>query len=235
MPGFTMHLAEASQLLPELKKRYPVDEAWQNRFLLGTLLPDTKTMADKKTSHFWVEEDMDKLARAPHLELFCEKYRGRLSEPCLLGYWAHLYLDYCYVSRFWPTMLSFLDENGRETPYTSQITNVKILRSGELVPLKNFYTVDYYYGDYNRMNQYFFDRYPIQIPYYEEGFDPGIEEVKIHHMHRVLEEMDLLVASLQHPVPGEVKAFDVEAFDRFITENAVDFLKLSGHSTCHFK
>ena len=231
MPGYTMHLAEAAMLLPELEKRYPVDEAFRNRFLLGTLLPDTKIRGDKKVSHFWAEEDLDKIARAPRMERFQEEYAGRLSEPCILGYWAHLYLDCCYVEHFWPTMITFLDENGEREARTEHIARVRIEKSGEEVPLKDFYTVEYYYGDYNRMNQYFFDRYAIQIPVYEEGFDPGIREVEIHHMKRVIGEMEQLIRMLDHPVPGEVRVFPVERFDRFIQENAIEFLALHDRVT----
>ena len=224
MPGYTMHLAEATMLLPRLKKRYKTDEKWVNRFLLGTLLPDTKIRGDKKESHFWAPEDLDKIARAPKIELFLDKYGKRLPEPCLLGYYAHLYLDSKYVTDFWPDMLAFFDANGREAEKTEEIARVHVARSGENVSVKDFYSVEYYYGDYNRMNGYFFDRYPIQIPVFEDEFDPGIDEVNIQHMHRVLSEMDMLVKSLDQPVPGPVRVFDVEEFDRFIARNAEEFL-----------
>ena len=224
MPGYTMHLAEATMLLPRLKKRYKTDEKWVNRFLLGTLLPDTKIRGDKKESHFWAPEDLDKIARAPKIELFLDKYGKRLPKPCLLGYYAHLYLDSKYVTDFWPDMLAFFDANGREAEKTEEIAMVHVARSGENVSVKDFYSVEYYYGDYNRMNGYFSDRYPIQIPVFEDEFDPGIDEVNIQHMHRVLSEMDMLVKSLDQPVPGPVRVFDVEEFDRFIARNAEEFL-----------
>lgn len=225
MPGYTMHLAEAAMLLPKLKKLYHTDEKWENRFLLGTLLPDTKIRGDKKESHFWAAEDLDKMARAPKIELFLDKYGSRLPEPCLLGYYAHLYLDSKYVTDFWPDMLAFFDANGQEAEKTTEITMVHVAKTGENVPIKDFYSVEYYYGDYNRMNKYFFDRYPIRVPVYEEGFDPGIDEVKMKHMHRVLGELDMLARELDHPFPGPVRVFDVEAFDRFIARNAEEFLE----------
>ena len=224
MPGYTMHLAEAAQLLPTLEKHFPVDETWRNRFLIGTLLPDTKIRGDKKVSHFWAEEDLSKMARAPRLDLFLKRYGNRLSEPCILGYYAHLYLDEGYVKHFWPTMFTFLNQEGREAEEIADIVQVLVKKSGERVPLNRFYTVDYYYGDYNRMNKYFFDRYPIEVPVWEEGFDPGMEEVQISHMHRVLGEMEQLVRSLDTPVAGEVKVFPVEEFDRFIQRNGEEFL-----------
>ncbi len=232
MPGYTMHLAEASQLLPKLGKYYPVaDPVWRNRFLIGTLLPDTKIREGKQYTHFWNPDDLVRLARAPEMARFYRKYGARLEEPCMLGYWAHLYLDTCYVNSYWPSMLTFYDENGRESDRMDEIRQVRIAKSGELVPVGRFYSVDYYYGDYNRMNGYFFGKYPIEVPVWDEDLDPGMEEVEIRHMHRVLGEMEQLVASL--PATKEegvrqaeqAKAFDVPDFDRFIMENGKEFLK----------
>ncbi len=98
MPGFVIHLAEAIVIMESMKKK--PDDAWRQDFLLGSLLPDTRLGEHKAVSHFWGCGQEEYIARAPKLSLFLEKYRHRLDEPAILGYYAHLYLDEHYVCRF---------------------------------------------------------------------------------------------------------------------------------------
>ncbi len=100
MPGFIIHLAEASMIMNRIGK--DLDSDWKQEFLFGNLLPDTRLGGDKAISHFWSAEGAENIARAPKLSLFLEKYGHRLNEPVILGYYTHLYLDERYVDEYWP-------------------------------------------------------------------------------------------------------------------------------------
>ena len=153
MPGYIMHLAEGRLLEPHLVQSGLLKgERALSLFQNGLLLPDTKRKKEKQISHFWNENDLDKLAIAPDLELFYKKYQKRLHEPALLGYWAHLHLDNCFVKVFWPDNFCFLDEAGNEQELWDRIRQVKLKRTGQIVPVNDFYSKDWYYGDYSRMN-----------------------------------------------------------------------------------
>ena len=97
MPGYIMHLAEGKIIQKLLAGTGLLAEGAADLFEAGLLLPDTKRKKEKYTSHFWNDADMDKLAIAPDLGLFLAKYGSRLAEPVLLGYYAHLHLDWRFV------------------------------------------------------------------------------------------------------------------------------------------
>ena len=51
MPGFIIHLAEATMIIDYMKKK--PDTKWCYEFLMGSLLPDTRLGDEKKFSHFF--------------------------------------------------------------------------------------------------------------------------------------------------------------------------------------
>ena len=53
MPGYVIHLAEAELILDKMRKLRQTDDAFEQAFLTGTLLPDTRLKGEKRFSHFW--------------------------------------------------------------------------------------------------------------------------------------------------------------------------------------
>ncbi len=126
MPGYIMHLVEAEQVLRKLERQTGIqaEESWRSRYLLGALLPDTSTKEEKQQSHFWTPETLQKLARAPHLPLFLEKYKTSLSDPVVFGYLVHLHLDSCYVNGYWPSVFSLQNDAGEPEEGYEQVTRI---------------------------------------------------------------------------------------------------------------
>lgn len=225
MPGYIMHLAEGRLLEPHLVQRGLLKgERALSLFQNGLLLPDTKRKKEKQISHFWNENDLDKLAIAPDLELFYKKYQQRLHEPALLGYWAHLHLDNCFVKVFWPDNFCFLDEAGNEQELWDRIRQVKLKKTGQIVPVNDFYSKDWYYGDYSRMNSRFIREYSITIPAVEDGCADAIEEVSAQDLYIVKKELTELCAHREKNEP--LRVFSPEGLDVFLKETAEKFLKL---------
>lgn len=225
MPGYIMHLAEGRLLEPHLVERGLLKgERELSLFQDGLLLPDTKRKKEKHTSHFWNEKDLDKLAIAPDLELFYAKYEKRLHEPALLGYWAHLHLDHCFVKVFWPENFCFLDEEGNEQELWDRIRQVKLKKTGQIVPVNDFYSKDWYYGDYSRMNSRFIREYGLSIPVVEKGCADGLDEVSEQDLYTVKDELTELCT---HETKNEpLRVFSPEGLDTFLKETAEKFLKL---------
>lgn len=227
MPGYILHLTEAKLVTEGLIRRgisIPWEDGWQEQFALGALLPDTKRKREKIASHFWNPEDVrqDKLALAPDLERFENLYRGKLKGPGCWGYWTHLHLDTLYVHQFWPRNFEFQDEEGRMQDRGKEICYVKLANLPRLLPVESFFSNDYYYGDYTRMNDYFSRKYNLCVPDFheEEWMDFPIREVHPEDLKEVLRELSLLMDQIEPGSEKELKVFSLPQMEAFIRETA---------------
>lgn len=193
MPGYIMHLVEAGMVLQKLEKQSGVQagESWRSQYLLGALLPDTRTGAEKQQSHFWRQEDLRKLARAPYLPLFLEKYGTHLSDPVVFGYLVHLHLDAFYVNTYWPSIFRLQNDAGEPEEGYEEVTRIWLMGQQQAVDRQVFFTKDWYYGDYSALNHYLIRKYQIQLPVYppEEPFAVELEEVQEADLAGLLERL----------------------------------------------
>lgn len=164
MPGYVIHLAEAELILDKMRKLRQTDDAFEQAFLTGTLLPDTRLKGEKRFSHFWDPDKLECLALGPDLARFTNKYGQRLNEPVMLGYLAHLHLDARYVTEYWPTVMAFYGCTGEPEYRKAHIAEVEIKRLQKCVPVSQFFSIDYYYGDYTKLNGYFIHKYHLRVP-----------------------------------------------------------------------
>ena len=220
MPGYIMHLSEANLILNQLFDDR--DELFKRKFIAGNLLPDTKLARAKVTSHFWNPDSLEQMAIPPDLSLFLGKYEDCLSDPICLGYYAHLYLDEKFVKEYWPEMVTFFDDDMQIQPKKEDITLARIEKTGQIVPRETFFTGEYYYGDYSRLNAYFIDRYQVNLnlPLTEIGECP-VEEVVVDDLARVLLELHTITERC--PREEETRVFDRERLSRFLEHTALQF------------
>ena len=221
MPGFILHLAQATMLMNYMREK-PSPE-WTYEFLMGSLLPDTRLGAEKRISHFWDEACMDNIARAPKLERFLEKYGHRLDEPVILGYYSHLYLDERYVNDYWPTIIEFQDADGCPEPRKDYIDRVLLKQKGTYIPFEKFFTVENYYGDYTRSNHWLVERYGIVPPEYSELLNVNMEEVHTGDLKRVIEELKHIYQCGQCGDEKDMAVFELESLDAFVQKTAKEF------------
>ena len=209
MPGFIIHLAEATMLIHYMKKK--TDPQWCYEFMMGSLLPDTRLGDEKKFSHFWDEVSMENIARAPKLERFLEKYGHRLNEPVVLGYYMHLYLDERYVNGYWPTILDFKNSEGHSEPKKNRIVCVELKQKGKSIPFHEFFTTENYYGDYTRSNHWLVEQYQIEPPVFSILNYVDIDEVDAKDLKRVIEELDHICQSAHLGDEKEMAVFDLKS------------------------
>ncbi len=221
MPGYILHLTEAQMIIQELEgEGYTFDENWINAFLLGSLLPDTKRKKEKITSHFWNPEDLVQQAIAPNLPLFLQSYGGCLDSPLMLGYLAHLDLDACFVNSFWPSMWEFLDADRHPQTLQEKIRFAHLKKSGRLIPVRDFFSSAYYYGDYSRMNAYLLHTYHLRVPVYDPSLACPIREVRLEDLKEVLSELQFLCETVHPGAEKELTVFDLPSLLDFIQETA---------------
>ena len=225
MPGYVMHLAEVDMVLGILRESQELSEQWVQRFVTGNLLPDTRLLKEKYISHFWNPANAGRIAQAPDLELFLKKYHPDMDDPLLLGYLMHLDLDEKYVHSFWPGCMAFYNSEGKPETRADRVAEVEILKTGQRVPLKDFFSPALYYGDYGRMNGFFARKYHIRKPEWEEITDFHMDEVKLSDMEKICEGLDWLFAHCSPDDNPDLKVFDLQQFDDFIQRTAEEFSK----------
>ncbi|MDO4491634.1 MAG: hypothetical protein Q4B85_11260 [Lachnospiraceae bacterium] len=222
MPGYILHLTEATMIIKELKQEgYPCPAEWCNAFLLGNLLPDTKIKKAKITSHFWNPEDLKYQAIAPDLSLFLEKYGTKLQGPLMLGYLSHLYLDACFVNSFWDSMWEFLDGENHPEILQEKIRFVHLKQKNQWIPVSDFFSSEYYYGDYSRMNAYLLHKYKPSVPVFDPALTCPITEVHMEDLHMVLGELQHLCDTLHPGAEEQLAVFDLPSLEAFISETAL--------------
>lgn len=164
MPGHIIHLAAASRVL----EQHPVDDVWANEFLLGSIVPDMLERSNKKQSHFWSDEGYVKFERVPDLEAFWAKYGDKITNPFVLGYYSHLYMDALFMRTSWKTHFTFYDKNRQPNDLFDEVAFIGYRKDENdtihVYPREEFFSNAYYYGDYDRVNPYIIKNYNVRIP-----------------------------------------------------------------------
>lgn len=159
MPSYVIHLSCARRALEWLPE---MDTQEQNLFFLGNMIADM--CRDKHYTHFWNDETYPMLARRPDLGWFMEKYGDALDEPYVRGYYAHLLLDYLFLDEYWGKHFRFFGVDGRPDHLYDTVTSVEVVEQHKSYDRYAFFSKEWYYGDYDRMNGYFARKYMVEFP-----------------------------------------------------------------------
>ena len=227
MPSYVIHLSCARCACELLA---PMDDAQRNLFFLGNMIADMS--ADKHYTHFWNDETYPMLVRRPDLNWFLKKYGDALHEPYVLGYYAHLLLDYRFVDVYWEKHFRFYGANREPNILYDEVKYVEVLEQQRLYDRYDFFSKKWYYGDYDRMNAYFARKYKVQFP----GLEFGDAEWKQVHriteidwsyapeaMNRTKNLLDVSVAAAEKnhmDTKPQLQVFDLEELDILIKETA---------------
>ncbi len=218
MPGFILHIAAAKMLFD----KYNIDATY-DAFGVGNLIPDS--VSDKTFSHFRHPRRNEKLMVYPDLELFLDKYQHLLHDSSCLGYYFHLYVDRIYAKDYIPQIVSFYDENGQEVSNRVDITHALIKRTGELIPIKTFFSDEYYYGDFTKLNTYLINRFELSTSLNKNVKNPGIEEVDYANIAAIETQLQEYLEIPEDAV-NELKVFEAKHLIEFL-EGLVDEFVLS--------
>ena len=204
MPGYILHLTAAKMFLDHS----------ENDFYVGNLLPDVTS--DKKVSHFRNPEYEENMIEYPDLELFRNKYRDYLDDPCVYGYYFHLYVDNKFFSEYFPSRFTLLDDELNRVCKRKDTAKVRIEATGELIARDDFFSEKYYYGDFTKMNNYLIDRFGIQFDFQVPKENRRIDEVNYEDLNRVMEELKVFT---------ETPIEEIHNLKVFQIEDLLDFLK----------
>lgn len=174
MPGYIIHLVEAKLVLEGLyEKKYSLalnmcaeesQNQWRELFYCGTLLPDAVLSEEKKRSHWWRSEGEEKVFQIPNLAEFEKENEITLNNPAVCGYYIHLYLDHKFYEEFLPQFIELRDKNGRIDGSARYSTDVYLRRSQELITKERFFSEEYLYGDYTKLNAELVKQHQLILP-----------------------------------------------------------------------
>lgn len=238
MPGYIIHLTEAEMIMQRMRaKGYPqVDQKdWKNCFVYGALLPDACEKKDKASTHFWSENKQDDILVIPKWERFVKEYEEYLDAPEVFGYLVHLHLDWCFFGEYMLQNVDFLDKDMKSKRLLSEIQMVRIKRNGKLVPVGDFFSEEYLYGDYTKMNSYFIRKYNL-----DGNIQPNIEsnlikQANTARMPQLLDKMNKFIDIGRLEQEGELQVFTTESIEKFLDTASESILQLwenynnSGH------
>lgn len=211
MPSFIIHSIVGRELCKKLK----LSKEDSKIFFLANLLPDIKQIKDeddlsdkekrisiqreKRVTHFR-SNDLD-ILEYPDLNLFLKEYEKSIDDLIVFGYFFHLYTDYYYFAKFLPTIITFLDENYKETIEKENNCFIRINKTNAVYPVDDFWSkknLKGIYHDYSLLNRYLIRKYKFKYNYEEikTHFDDSlfinkIKEIDITNFPELLEELDL--------------------------------------------
>lgn len=220
MPGYVTHLSVGEQVIAKCKIK---DTDYINSFLIGSIIPDIFKGNDKKKSHFWTDDTYKLFERKPDLEGFLRKYSSKLSNPYVLGYYAHLLLDYEFMEKYWTKHFSFFNDRMEEEKEYEKVTRVLLKDEGKVYLREEFFSEKMYYGDYDRMNLYLIAKYNIRQPEIT-SIESAIEELDISNAKKGLSNMLTLISNKKgQALPPELKVFKLKELEELI-ENVSDII-----------
>ncbi len=211
MPGYVIHMAVAARVIEE---KGISESSFKDAFLLGNIIPDAMARTAKKESHFWDDDTFCNLNRIPNVDDFLEKYGNRLDEPFILGYYAHLLLDNLFVKEYWKENFTLLDKDMQQENGYDKVKFIKLKKDGQVYDKDVFLSDAMYYGDYDRIYPYIFDRYPFIKIENSNLSCVSIEEIDKEQvaipLSEMIEKMNKLYDNRANIIKKELKVFELK-------------------------
>lgn len=192
MASAVIHMAVASEINKTLKRD-------NNKLLIGTIAPDISKFIcrTKVESHFLESEDDN----VPNLEKFLIKYKDKLNDDFVMGYFIHLFTDYLWFKYF---VTEFYHNN--------MITKL----DGTIVECKGKMLDLYIYNDYTNLNTRLLDEYNLDLKiFYNElpEFENIIEEIPMDKINIIVNQMAIII---QNSRKNKDFIFNIENVKSFI-------------------
>ena len=194
MASSVIHMAVANEINKVIKKD-------THKLLIGSIAPDiSKHLGETKVkSHFLDSEDTD----IPNIDNFLNKYKDKLDDDFVIGYYIHLYTDYLWFKYFMSEIYN--EENNMITKLDGSIVKC----NGNMLSI-------YIYNDYTNMNMKLLDEYNMDLSiFYEEipYLENIIDEIPMNEIKTIVDKTSIIIKnSKEH----KDFVFNIENIKKFI-------------------
>ncbi len=172
MASSVIHMAVASEINKVIRRD-------NGRLLIGSIAPDiSKQVGESKVkSHFLDEQGND----IPNMDRFLEKYKSKLDDDFVLGYYIHLYTDYSWFKYFLPEVY--------EKDCVTKLDGTVVKCNGRMIN-------QYIYNDYTNLNVDLLDIYDMDLNiFYNEPpeFENIIEEIPMDKIRIIIDQVSIII------------------------------------------
>lgn len=223
MPGYIMHLCEGQYILNNIDMR-----GGENDFLLGCVMPDA--VSDKNKTHFRPAWQSSHITKYPDIGHILELYPITRMTFADLGILAHLIMDARYVTDFWPRFFQFENEAGMAVTREADISCVRLTGesmqpAGTGISLHEFFSNDFFYGDYDRTGHRFqHDFHTVPPAVYRPELT--ISECSDISLSRLEADLKRFVCGHYLPDMPVTRVFPYDSLRDFVIQTAEDFISL---------
>lgn len=218
MPGYILHLAAAKIVTETYAKLKGFEEA----FWLGSLMPDT--VKEKSGSHFRNPMYHGNMIEYPDLPLFLKKYAHLMEDISCQGYCFHLFTDYKYFHEYLPSIMELQNAEGAPVQKRADVVWVYHRRTGQKILRDDFFSDQYLYGDYTKLNRYLVERYQLPLRLSMRVDNPGIEEVRYQDVSKVFDQLEEFMDLSESQVVG-LNVLELDNVITFLEHTAEEFIK----------
>ena len=172
MASAIIHMAVANQINKIINKD-------NNKILIGSIAPDiSKHLGETKYyTHFLDDVEND----IPNIDKFLNKYKNKLNDDFVLGYFIHLYTDYLWFKYFIPEICD-----------NDLITKL----DGTVVKCNGRMALQYIYNDYTNLNSTLLDMYDLPLNIFYEDIpkmEQIIEEAPVDKLHLIVDKTGVII------------------------------------------
>ena len=174
MASTIIHMAVANEINKSLKRD-------NDLLLIGSIAPDlSRQIGESKVeSHFLENIDND----IPNIDKFLDKYKNKLSDDFVMGYFIHLYTDYLWFKYFIPEIY--------QNDIITKLDGTKVKCNGRMIDM-------YIYNDYTNLNTRLLDEYNMDLSIFYNDLpkiNNNITEIPIDKLHVLIDKMSVIIAN----------------------------------------
>lgn len=192
MASLVIHMIVAN----EVNKSIKYDS---NKLLIGAIAPDiSKLIGETKVkSHFLDSLEND----VPNINKFLRKYKDKINDDFVMGYFIHLYTDYLWFRYFIPEFYS--------EPMITKLDGSIVKCNGNMISL-------YIYNDYTNLNKQLLDEYNLDLKFFYSKIpeiENIIEEIPIEKLNLIINKCSEIIINTKEK---KNLIFDIKNVKKFI-------------------
>lgn len=220
MPAWITHLVIANRLKQEIGR---------NEFIFANVMPDilqgyhikkVSNIVGNYQTHYPYEKDINGITiPLPNLNQFEKKYKNKMQNPIIKGYYCHLLADYFWNTYTYGKYFENFDVEKELVKIELKEGTNKIMKWDEAVKIKQ--------KDFKNLTNYLKKNEKINIPVYHEDIKKYSEDLQEFQFTQ--EDIENTILCIQEMINSEEEKEEYSMFSEeelvTILENSIQFIK----------